>query len=167
MKRIIIATALAVVLIAQTACGENFSTSLRLVVAAGAPVLSLLVQQGKLSQATKEGLVADLTNEGFKVGDMTTCFSGIAANDPQSKLKHLQCVQTLEQSAATKKLLKDFSAVPAVQNIADDFDAILQAALIFYGGSPKPGARRGITPPTVTKEEISRRINRLKADLGQ
>src|SRR6266404_7459588 len=143
-----------------TACSQNFATSLRLVVAAGAPVLNILVQQGKISPALKDGLIADLTQEGFRVGDMAKCFNAIPSGDAQSKLKHLQCVQTLEQAPETRKLLKDFGANPAVQNIADDVDAILQAALIFYGGPPtattrvsgRTAAGIGVAQPVTEKE---------------
>jgi hypothetical protein len=168
MKKSISALSLVIILVA---CGAaNFATSFRIVVAAGAPILSILEQQGKISPELRAGLITDLTNEGYRVGDMATCFSAIPVGDAQSKVKHLQCVQSLEQAPETRKLLTDFGSNSTVQNIADDFDAVLQAALIFYGGTTRaPGAMttsRSADVP-ITEAEIKARVAKLKKDLGQ
>ncbi len=167
LKRIFTSAGILVLVVAQIACGPGFATTLRLVVAAGAPILDVLQRQGKITPELRAGLITDLTNEGYRVGDMATCFGDIPKGDPDSKVKHLRCVQTLEQSPDTRKLLSDFGSNPAVQNIADDIDSVLQAALIFYGGSPKPSmAGAGVSGP-VDEKEIKRRVEKLKKDLGQ
>lgn len=167
-RRIALSFALVAVLLIQLAC-QSFATTLRVVVAAGAPILNILVQQGKISPTLKDGLILDLTNEGYRVGDMATCFNAIPKGDSQSKLKHLQCVQTLDQAPETRKLLADFGASPFVKNIAEDIDAIIQAGIILYGGTPRASMMgTGVAlPQDVTEKAIKRRIEQLKKDLGQ
>lgn len=167
MKTKLLSIALTTILI--TSCGAgNFATTLRVALAAGAPVLNTLVAQGKISPALRDGLIADLSSEALAVGDMATCFDAIPSGDAQSKLKHLQCVQTLDSSAATKKLIADFSKNPNVQNIADDIESIIEAASIFYGSmNKKASVAAGGKAQTVSEADIKTRIAILKHDLGQ
>lgn len=159
------------IVLVLSACGaSSFATSLRIVVAAGAPILNTLEAQGKISHDLRVGLITDLTNEAGEVSNMATCFDAIPKDDAQSKPKHLQCVQTLASSATTKKLLSDFGSNNTVSMIADDFEAVLEGAIIFYGGVTKNAARASrtaTTAPVVTEADIKARIAHLKKDLGQ
>ena len=168
-KKFLLAPALVLCLTASICTGAaSFAVTLRVALAAGAPVLDLLERQGKISHETRVGLVADLSNEALRVGDMATCFDAIPKGDAQSKLKHLQCVQTLDQAPETRKLLSDFGANPTVQNIADDIQAVLDAALIFYGAPNKSASIvAGGQQQAITESEINVRVRKLKADLGQ
>lgn len=155
-------TALALVLV--VACGvQQFATTFRVVVAAGAPILTRLEQQGKITHSLHVVLSDDLGNEAAQISVMAGCFDAIAKDDPQARPKHLQCVQTLADSPATKKLLSDFGANGAVSMIADDFSAILSAAIIYYGGAQGMASGQA----AMTEADIKARIKKLKVDLGQ
>lgn len=167
MTKILLAFTLTFAMLFGMCSAANFATELRVVVAAGAPVLNIFVQQGKITPALRDGLILDLTNEAYRIGDMATCFSAIPNGDAQSKLKHLQCVQTLDSAPETKKLLSDFGANTTVANIAADVEAIIQGAIIFYGGQARASARRGGAPLPTTEAELRARVKTLKAHLGQ
>ena len=155
-------------LILLAACGvQQFATTFRVVVAAGAPILTRLEQQGKITHDLHVILSSDLTAEATQISAMAGCFDGILKDDPQSRPKHLQCVQTLASSPATKKLLSDFGGNGQVSVIADDFDAILQAAILYYGGNGQMPSVAGATRPSITEEDVKARVKKLKVDLGQ
>lgn len=166
-SRLLLAPALTLSLVLAGCGASSFATTFRVVIAAGAPILDVLERQGKISHSLRIGLIADLTSEAGDVSTMASCFDTIPQGDAQSKVKHLQCIQTLEQSADTKKLLSDFGSNSAVSQIAADFDSVLQAAIIFYGGGPKSPSLAGGQAQTVTESEIKARVDRLKKDLGQ
>jgi hypothetical protein len=162
-KRTICGAVLIAVLIIQSSCSAgSFATSFRVVVAAGAPVLKVLEQQGKITPALHAMLSTDLSNEATEISRMAGCFDSILKDDPQSKPKHLQCVQTLAGAPATKKLLSDFGANSTVSVIAADFDAIMEAAILFYSSSQMTAAG---SQPSVTEAEIKARVEKLKRDL--
>lgn len=156
--------ALCAILTLQACGASNFATTLRLVVAAGAPILDMLQRQGKISPELRAGLITDLSNETLPISAMSGCFDGILKDDPQSKVKHLQCVQALERAPETRKLISDFKSNSAVSQIADDFDSVLEAAIIFYGGAGNVMRDAG---PAMTEADVQARIKKLKADLGQ
>jgi hypothetical protein len=157
MKRILIAPALA---LAIAFCSvANFAVQFRTVVAAGAPILTIFVQQGKITEAFKEKLLVDLNDEAGYIGTLGTCL-----DNAKEKPAKLSCIQTFE--ASTRPVLKrNFETNQTVSFIADDIEAIIQAATIFYGGHPS-----GVTAESaeqITEKEIKARVEKLKHDLGQ
>lgn len=158
---------LAIALIIAIACGAvNFVTNLRLGIAAGAPVFGLLVQQGKITPELKNLLTTDLNTEAGYVSVLGNCFDAIPKGASDSKVRHLRCVQTFESQ--TRPLLQShFKVNQTVSFIADDIEAVIQGAIIYYGGLPTgEGVTAGALTP-VSEKEINRRIERLKKDLGQ
>lgn len=161
-------TAPLMIAVLMVGCGATaFGTTLRLVLAAGAPALDLLERQGKITSAQRLGLIKDISDEAINVADMVTCFDAIPKGDAQSKLKHLQCVQTLSTASNVIIARGHFSASPEVQMIADDIASIIQGAIIFYGGGTNAPASAGSAPMVVTEKELNERVKRLKAHLGQ
>lgn len=161
-KRSAMALTLAVIVLIATACPKavQFATELRVVLAAGAPVFSVLVQQGKISDSFRLKLVTDLNEEAGNVQQLGTCLDAAVA-----KSDKLQCIQTFE--GQTRPVLeRNFKTNQTVSFIADDVEAVIQAAIIFYGGRPAH-AVRGVTPALVTERDIKARIETLKRDLGQ
>lgn len=155
-----------VMLLSWCANASSFATNLRIVVAAGAPVLGLLVQQGKISPELKNLLTTDLNTEAGYVSVLGNCFDSIPKGATDSKVRHLRCVQTFESQ--TRPLLQShFKVNQTVSFIADDIEAVIQGAIIYYGGLPTgEGVTAGALTP-VSEKEINRRIERLKKDLGQ
>lgn len=143
----------------------NFATTLRVVIAAGAPILTQFVQQGKISEDFKGRLVTDLNEEATHVTQLGSCFDAVPEDGTKNakKAAKLQCVQTFQQQTRTV-LARNFRLNPTVSNIADDIDAVIQAAIIFYGGVV-PGVHPGAKP--IDEDEIKARIEKLKHSLGQ
>lgn len=160
MKKRLLAPALALLL---TACGAfEFASKFRIIVAAGAPVLTVFVQQGKISETFRLKLVGDLNEEAGNISVLGTCLDG--ATDKPAKL---QCVQSFQRS--TRPVLeRNFKTNQTVRFIADDIDAVIEAAIIYYGGvSTNSSIRTASVKTPVTAETIKQRIEKLKQDLGQ
>lgn len=144
-----------------TACGaSSFATQLRVVLAAGAPVLTVLSQQGKITESFRLKLVTDLNEEAGYVSILGACFD--SAGD--SKPGKLRCVETFDRS--TRPVLeRNFRTNEKVRFIADDVESIISAALIFYGGTPVGVQGQGVQ--NVSEKDIKAMISKLKKDLGQ
>lgn len=153
-----------VLLCFMLACGaSSFATQFRTILAAGAPVLTILVQQGKITEAFRFKLVTDLDLGASHVGEFGDCLEG--ATDKVGKLR---CTKTLE-GQVRPILERNFKTNETVRFIADDIEAIIDAAIIFYGGESSRVRRGGRStsqaPPT--EKEIKLLVERLKKDLGQ
>lgn len=160
-KRTVLASILALSLF-LTACGaSSFANQLRVVLSAGAPVLTVLVQQYKITESFRLKLVTDLNEEAEYVSTLGTCLDGAADSKP-AKFK---CIQVFE--GQTRPVLeRNFKTNQTVRFIADDIEAVIQAAILFYGGTPS-GIQRDATTGDVTEKEIKVRIEKLKKDLEQ
>lgn len=160
-KRPVLAIVLCIAMF-LTACGaSSFATQLRVVLAAGAPILTVLVQQGKISESFRLKLVTDLNEEAGYVSILGTCFDSAGDSKPEK----LKCVQSFEQK--TRPVLeRNFQTNQTVRFIADDIEAVIQAAIMFYGGTPT-GISVEASTADVTEKDIKARIAKLKKDLGQ
>jgi hypothetical protein len=158
-KRFLIAPVL-VVALTLAACGaQGFARSLRVVLTASAPALTRLVTRGAISESFRLQLVADLNTEAGYVQQMANCFDAAPKGDKAAKL---QCVLTLETQ--TRPLLaRNFRTNDKVNMIADDIEAVIQIAIIFYGG----GSGRAESAQVVTEDDIKAKIRQLKVSLGQ
>ncbi len=155
-------TAIILAAILSQACGaQSFAKSLRIVLAGSAPALSRLVAHGTITESFRLQLVADLNEEAGYVQELANCLD--AATDKPAKLV---CVQTLETQ--TRPVLeRHFRQNDNVSMIADDIEAVIQVAIIFYGGGALRGVKAGGAERVVTEADIKARIEILKKDLGQ
>lgn len=151
-RRTALASILALVILSQTACQQNFALDLRLALAAAPPLVASL----PISQALKDGDVADFLDLGS--GALTMSDALKACHDNPCKLNAVAAYETTFESVLNRGHLT--KSGPKVEVILGILRGIIASARIYFGGA-SPNARMVGKP--VTEKEIRSQIDALKS----
>lgn len=154
-SRSIVATSLlTVIFLSQVACGSNFATELRIILAASGP----LIQSLPLPANIKTGLISDFTELGGAgatfADDLKTCAT--------SKPCKLNAVSKFELVFERVIARGRFGTSPKLQTIEGIIKGIIASARIFYGGGTTV-SMDGIPQPPVTEKTMKKQVELLKA----
>lgn len=149
-RSIVAVSLLTVILLSQVACGANFATELRIILAASGP----LIQSLPLPANIKSGLIVDFTDLASGAATFAEDLKVCATAKP-CKLGAVEKYEAVFERVIARGR---FGASPKLQTIEGIARGIIASAKIYYGGATTIAG----TTRTVTDADMKAQLQALK-----